>query len=540
MKAFLIKQCSVFLFCFFALNSILFSQIKPEYDDKFLKANYEQAKHMLENQNFPGALELFLLLDNAFPGNSNINYQIGFCYMHIRGKRKQSIPYLEKALQNVSFAYSGNYFEKTAPYDTYFLLGAVYHITYNFQEAIESYNKYLEYILPFNPDIMSVVVFEIAKCYNAKEMLNNPVSIKIENLGAKINSEYPDYSPIISADKNFLIFTSRRKAETSSHPDESGLYNENMYISKKVNDEWGQAQLIPGKINTSGNEASVSLSHDEQRLFIFKADKGIGNIYVSKFENNNWTKPEKLPSPVNSKYNETHVSLSADGRTLYFVSDRPGGYGGRDIYKSLYLGDNKWDIPENLGPTINTKYNEESPFILFDGVTLYFSSEGHENMGGFDIFSSTISEDGFWKTPENIGYPINTTEDDFFFYMTADEKNAVFSTSRQLRGMGDIDIYYLTIVKPKKEYVCVRGKIADKINLEPVIATLTIKNSETGEIIAKFITDKNEVNFKSTLPKDNKYILEVEAKGYKTTTKEIYIRPDEKISYIDFDILLSK
>lgn len=535
---------------FFGIFLTLISFQLSSQEDVYLKQilnnisfikKFDQAYVYFQDENYSDALNLFIELNQIWPDNPHLNYRIGSCLVHMRGRRDEAIPYLEKAIKHVNLSFSdGDYTETTSPITAFYYLAQAYHIKYRFDKAIEYYNLYLNYLENQNPDKVDDVKFQISKVYNAKKMVNNPVSIKIQNLGPNINTKYPEYAPVISPNNDFIIFTSRREGSTGGRRDEKGMFFEDLYITYYKNQQWTQAIKLPGKINTNGHEATISLSHDGKTLFIYKDDKGDGNIYMSKLQSNGqWSKPEKMPDPINSPYWETHATLAPDGKTIYFVSDRPGGYGGKDIYKSVYLGGNKWSEPENLGPIINTRYNEESPFILSDAVTLYFASEGHENMGGYDIFISTVSEDGFWSTPENIGYPINTTEDDVFYMPTADEKNALFSTSRQRRGIGDLDINYLTIVYPKKRYVSVRGRTADAITFKSLQADVIFIDKESNQIIARLITDKETGQYKITLPTDKTYIVEAKAPQYAKTTRELTIDPNEQRAFINMDLFLT-
>ena len=524
-------------------NQMTFSQTselrKKIVGNRDFKRAYDVAEIFTEEKNFIEAIDIYLMLDSIWPDNPNLNFKIGYCYMHIRGKKTLSIPYLEKALTNVSIYYQSEYIEINAPIETYYYMAQAYHINYVFPKAIKYYNLYLNFVS--DKELQDEVKFMIEKVYNAQKLIGNPISIKIENLGPVANSPYPDYSPVISNNKDFIIFTSRRDNSTGGKRDPHGLFFEDIYISRLVDGKWGKAEHIKGDINTPGHEAAISLSHNGDVLFIYRDDKGDGNIYMSEYNENKgeWLKPEKLPHPINTEHWETHATLSPDGKTLYFISDKPGGYGGRDIYKSLYLSDNKWDIPENLGLTINTKYDEEAPFILSDGFTLYFASQGHENMGGFDIFASSLSMDGFWETPENIGYPINTTEDDVFYYPTADEKNAVFTTSRQLRGIGDLDINYITIVSPKKRYIPVRGIVTDETTFKPVIADITIINKENNRVTSKLTTNESG-EFRLTFPTGTSYIVEANSENYRKGGTEFSISKDETRPFISVSLFLSK
>ena len=534
--AFLSLICTLYISNAFSQDDFA----KNIVNNKEFKINYERAEVLLMDENYESALKIFKDLEKIWPDNPNLNFKIGYCYMHIRGQKVEAIPYLEKAIRYVNLSYLGDYIETTAPLEAFYLLGQANHVQYKFNKALEYYNLYQSYIVDINPDAVDEVKFMIEKTYNAKKLIDNPVSIKIKNLGPNVNSPHPEYSPIISDNKDYIIFTSRRESSTGGKKDEKGLYFEDIYITKFVNGKWEKAQPIKGKINTAGHEASISLSHDEQKLFIYRDDKGDGNIYMSLFVNGDWTKPEKMPEPINSQYWETHASLAPDGKTLYFTSDRPGGYGGRDIYKSIALDDNRWTEPENLGPFINTKYDEDAPFILADGVSLYFSSEGHENMGGFDIFISTVSEDGFWSTPENIGYPINTTEDDVFYYPTADEKSAVFSTSRQRRGLGELDINFLTIIKPKKKYISIRGRTADDATFKSIQADVLFTDNETGQVVAKLQTDEETGQYKITLPMNKTYTIQGKTEGYSKAEKEFTISENDPRAFINIDLFLMR
>ncbi len=542
MRSYLFKASLLLSLIVFS-STVLMSQeitIRDILNNKPFRITYNLAETLLLDGNYEEALKMFKDLEKQWPGNANLNYKIGYTYMHIRALKPDAIPYLEKAIKNVSLSYLGDFIETTAPLDAYFLLAQAYHIKYVFKKSLEYYNLYLEYITNLHPEMVDEVKFKIEKVYNAQKLVENPVSVMIENSGPAVNTPYPEYSPILSKNKDYIIFTSRRDNSTGGRKDEKGMYFEDIYITTLIDGVWQEAQHIRGKINTSDHEASISLSHDETMLFIYQDDKGIGNIYVSRFEKGMWSKPEKLPAPINSEYWETHASLSPDKQTLYFVSNRPGGFGGRDIYKSFYLGGNMWSEPENLGPTINTKYDEEAPFILEDGVTLFFSSQGHENMGGFDIFVSTLTPDGYWTTPENIGYPINTTEDDVFFYTTMDEKNAVFSTSRQRRGIGDLDINYLTIVKPKKKYISVRGVTTDYATFKPVAADITFTDMHSNHIITKISTYEEKNDYRLTLPLGKKYRITAKADNYNTLTRELIIDENEHRAFINTDLVLHR
>lgn len=487
-----------------------FSQVSENFKNKFIIADA-----YVNEGNFQDALPVFLYLDSVSPNNLNVNFNIGVCYVNSMRDKSKAIPYLEKAITDVSLDYVGLYSETTAPIFAFYYLGRAYMIDYKLDEALQYFDKFKYYLTETDVDLMKDVNRQIEMCYNAKKLIANPVEIKIDNLGEAINSKYPDYSPVVSIDESTLIFTSRREGTTGGKKDEEGKYFEDIYITapNADNKNWTNFSKIGSNINTEGHEASISVSADGKQLFIYKDDNGDGNIYMSDYKNDEWSKPEKLGLEINSKAWETHASLSADGNTLYFVSNREGGFGGRDIYMSEKLANGKWSKAINLGSKINTAYDEESPFILPDGVTLYFSSKGHESMGGFDIFTSTLSEDGFWSSPENIGYPINTTDEDVFYVPTKDEKHAYYSSAK-LDGYGDLDLYKLTIVSKKKMVAILKGIIFDNVSYKPLQARIEITDVDKNAVIASFSSDATTGDYYVSLPTGKKYKMNVTADRY--------------------------
>ena len=370
-------------------------------------------------------------------------------------------------------------------------------------------------------------------------------------MGDSVNSEYPDFAPVISADEATLIFTSRRAGGTTDDKTlDDNQYYEDIYISTKNKDgEWGTAKPIGSNINSAGHEASIGLSADGQQLFIYKAtfekgDKGDGNIYKSDLNGDVWTVPEKMGSDINTdKSWETSACLTSDGQTLYFVSDREGGYGGRDIYKCVKLPNGEWSKSQNLGAPINTEYDEDGPFIHPDGKQLYFASKGHKSMGGFDIFFSTKNESDSgisWTEPINMGHPINTTDDDVFFVTSTDGKRAYYS-SFQEGGFGEKDIYQLSLNdQSQKDLAVLRGfiKMYNGTNL-PFDTRVSVFDADTKEQI----TMETKPNSKSgkylmVLPTNKRYTLVYETPGCDKVTKEVALNESMSLNKIDGAFLL--
>jgi len=512
-------------------------------DNPTFKQKYEEAEEFMLDNNFPKALELFLELDSISPRNANIHYKIGICLLHSLSEKDRSVDYFILAVKNVSEDYVGNYDELTAPLDAYFYLGKAYHIDYKLDKAVQAFEQFKEYVI--DSEVMEDVDRHIAMCETAKKVINNPLSIKIENLGESVNSIYSDYSPVIAYSSNnepTLIFTSRRKGSTGDKLDQEGRYFEDIYITyKNQYGDWIPAIKIGSKINTNTHEATISISHDGNKLFIYRDDNGDGNIYCSDFVNGEWDKPKALDKTVNTESWETHASLSPDGTTLYFTSDRPDGFGGRDIYKAILSSEGKWINVENLGPTINTKYDEDAPYILADGVTLYFASNGHNTMGGFDIFTSTVDMEGFWDEPENIGYPINTTEDDVFYAPTPDEKHAFYSSAKN-NGFGEQDIYYISIIKEKKRMITLNGIVADITDKQPIPVSELIIKDKTNKDYKKVININNNDNgaFSMEILVGTTYELIASAEGYETKTEVLKVDAKDRAKEITQNIYLER
>jgi len=514
-------------------------QLKAQFNKDF-EFKYTKAVNYTNQDKYDEALPIFLKLDSMVPNNANLNFYIGFCYVSMPKEKIKAISYLEKAIVNISLDYVGDYNETTAPIYALLYLSKAYHLAERLDDEMIALSNFKYYLTPDQVPMINEVDLQTESCYNAKKFMSNPLKITVENLGTNINTQYPEYSPVINAKGDTLIFTSRREGSTGGLKDEYGQYFEDIYFSAydKENKAWKPAEKIGDSINTEGHEASISLSTDGGQLFIYKDDYGDGNIYVSRKIKGVWGTPEKLGPEINgSKTRETHACLSPDGQTLYFVSDRPGGYGGTDIWMSEKLSNGKWGKARNLGPLINTPLDEESPFISADGVTLYFSSQGHENMGGFDIFTVTLSEDGQWTNLENMGYPINTTDDDVFYVPTADEKHAYYSSSK-FGGFGDQDIYRITILASKKHIATIKGVVLDSLSGNPVEAKVEIKDLETYEIISSFTTSSKTGEYYVTLPSGKEYELIFKSEAYLKHIETIDIPESNQNQEFDKKIIL--
>lgn len=479
---------------------------KAQFNSTF-KKSYEYADALMYEEDYIDALPVFLKLDSMAPNNANIAFNIGLCYLNSYNDKLKAIPYLEKASQSISADYYGNFNEVTAPVFTFYFLGRAYHLAGQFDLAIDYYNKFKYYLTADDKELMRDVDRQTEMAYNAKNLIARPIMLRRDNLGTVINSEYPDYAPVVSPDMKYLIFTSRRPGSTGGKKDTRGKFFEDIYIAdfNTNSREYSNVRPLEGGVNTEGHEASISMSWDGQMLFVYKDDKGDGNIYMSRLGESQWATPIKMGPEINTRGYENHACLSPEGDKLYFVSKREGGYGGKDIWMVKRIGRDKWSQPENLGPRINTEYDEESPILLSDGKTIYFSSKGHESMGGFDIFFSVFNENQ-WSIPENIGYPLNTTDDDLFFVPTLDGSEAFYS-SAQAGGNGDLDIYHIIISSNVKQIAVLNGFVRDTVTQSAILAKIEIIDLSNGQIFAQTSTDIVTGEYSVTLNAGNRYKL---------------------------------
>lgn len=484
--AFMIMLCVFTTIFSFDINAQIFKRLKEKKERKVL---FAKADKLLEDGNFDEATMIFEKLYYKEPQNSLLNYKLGLCYLFSPLNIKKSINHLRSA---IIFKYE-KHKKKNAPIEAYYYLGRAYHLNYMFNDAIRTYESLLKVIPDKDNKFQEVVSREIEICRDAENLIKDTVNVELLRLDS-INSEYTEHSPVVSADEKIMIFTSKRKGTTGNRKLPNGEYFEDLYISYKNDSVWSTPQNLKA-INSDKHESTCSLSPDGRILYVYRE----GDIYTTKMQEKEWLPLQKLGRTINTQAKESHASISANGRYLYFSSSRFGGYGGLDIYRSELQSDGKWGKAENLGPAINTKYDEEGPFIHPDGVTLYFSSKGHRTLGGYDIFYS-LYENGNWQTPVNMKFPINTTDDDVFFRPSANGKAAYFVSERK-SGKGKADIYKLLMPDEKEKPVkLITGTVlsGDSVLDDPKI-TVT-------EIEAPDIPNK-------TLPRntDGKYVIAVNA-----------------------------
>jgi outer membrane protein OmpA-like peptidoglycan-associated protein len=466
-------------------------------------------------ENYSLARPLFLEMYNRDTTNMNLAFKTGVCYLNSKKYRPQAIPYLGKAVAAATADYNeSSHKEKNAPLIAYKFLGDALHLNYQFDKAIEAYKKYItvsEENKETDKEMLAETKRKIEMCITAKRLVAAPVKVKIQNLGAVVNSAYADYSPVLSADQNSLYFTSRRPTTRGSQKDTDGNFMEDIFMSTKTKNGWSNLKNIGTPVNTEWNEATVGISPDGQTILIYRDDKGDGNIYSTTLDGETWSTPEKLNGNINSKYWEPSAFFSADGNTLYFTSDRPGGYGKRDLYISKRKPEGDWEQAVNMGPNINTAFDEDAPFIHADGVTLSFSSNGHSTMGGFDIFTSLCSDEGIWSQPVNVGYPINTPDDDIFYVISPDGLKAYFTSFRE-GGAGEKDNYLITFLDRKEvPLTLMKGIVKDKLGTPAKKVRITVTDNETEQVVGIYNTNSKTGQFLFILTPGKNYNVTYQA-----------------------------
>lgn len=398
-----------------------------------------------------------------------------------------------------------------------FYFGKIYHLTGNFDEAISCYNKYRA-VPEKNRTITNAEVDYYIGCSNsAKIFSSQPHRSVIKNIGNVINTKYPEYVPLITTDESTMYFTSRREGSTGNLKDPYGNYYEDVYVTHKENGNWTPPKNLGPPVNTNTHDACVALSADGQQMIIFRtaADMVTGDLYTCHMlADGTWSDPQKLGPEINTPYIETSACFSNDTSVIYFSSNKPGGFGGKDIYRIKKLPNGRWSMPYNLGPVINTPHDDDSPFLHPDGVTLYFSSKGHNSMGEYDVFKSVLNEEtNTFSTPENLGYPINTVNNDIFFVLNADGTHGYYSSVKE-DTYGSSDIYMIDTrfgdndLKVKHGTVY-KGKEVSK-------AKITLIDVESKQVSGIFNASPNTGKFLLVMNPLKSYKAIVEEEGCQT------------------------
>lgn len=473
------------------------------------KVDPADAEEHFKHHNYIDALKVYEKLIEKDPKNPDYPYKAGYCVLHINNDKSKAIKLLETASER-----------KSNP-DVDFYLAKAYHVNMKLDDALESMKKYKSSGIGTK---QAEVDREIEMIENAIKLSKSPIDVSFENVGDAINTEFPDYYPFITPDESRIYFTSRRKGVVGGTREFDGYYSSDVFYSTVENGEFAKAKGAGMMVNSPYDEQAVGLSYDGELLFVYiDLIKEFGDIYTSNIVKGKPKKIEKMGDHVNSKGFESAATISADGNTLFFASKRDDGLGGKDIYMTRKLPTGEWAEPQNLGKNINTPYDEDFPNLFYDGSTLYFSSKGHNSIGGYDYFRSTWNpETNEWSLAENIGYPLNTPEDNICISFTEDKRSAYISAWRE-DSKGELDIYKVSFNELDARQTIIKSKIIAEGTTEAIKdAFIIVTNNRTQEEFNYTPSSKNGSFVITLIP--GSYNIMIDAPGFAPKSEGIIVK----------------
>jgi tetratricopeptide (TPR) repeat protein len=451
------------------------------------------AKDYLKYKDYNRALVEFLKVYPKNTENLDLNLKIGICYLNINDDKSKALPYLKKVYD------AGGYKNELLLY-----MGLASMHAHLFDDAIRFFN---DYRAASNNENAKTIERYLNNCENAKALTQNPKDIEFINLGKNINTKFPDFYPFITHNEGTLYFTSGRETNEKKIESSTGFFTYDIYYSIVSNGEWSKAKGIGRNVNTVEDEQCVYVTPDGENVIMYMDNENqFGDLFISSTTNSNsFSKPERFPPPVNTKSLETEGCITSDGNRLIVASDRPGGFGETDLYIFRKLPNGKWGLPYNIGSGINTKYKEDFPVYDQESSTLYFASEGHSSMGGFDIFKSVFDETTQSFGPViNMGYPLNNTDDNMQFSLAGNKRDGYASMYRK-EGFGDLDIYKVIFHEVEVKLSIIKGVISTTDTVKnPIDAFISIIDAKT----------KEEIDGKSVNPSTGKYVFAVKPGKY--------------------------
>lgn len=590
----------VVLFVLMSLSVVGFSQQEVSFDKKnfpnekeaFKKAveEFELGQSLYQKGEFQlkNALRHLKLAHEFNPNHAELNYMIGKCIIRTI-HRSEAVEYFERA-----YALDPNVAKDIA-----LELGRSHHKNENWNAAIIWYRRYIEELKTGKTDKNKKTIDQevficdkyIRECDAGRKYSAKPERVFIDNIGNVVNTEWHEYGPVITADNTRMYFTSRRPGSTGSQNytekdvvknKKEEDYYEDIYVSQRENGAWSEPQNLGYPINTEGQDATVALSPDGSSMIFYNATTYDGVLYEATLKGDRWSKPAKMDKQINSKYHESSAVYSLDKKTIYFVSNKPddnigmldvlaedGSFTHDIFYTEWDEKKKRWGAAKNIGSTINTIYRENGVFLHPDGKTLFFSSQGHDSMGGYDIFKTTKQKDGSWSKPENLGYPVNGPGDDVFFTITANGRKG-FYAAENANGYGKQDIYEVTFLGPEKEAISLsednllsdiiapvsekviepliavtenqttilKGVVLDANTMKPVEASIELVDNDKNEKIATFTSNSLTGKFLVSLPSGKLYGLAVEAEGYLFHSESFNIPANEGYNEVKKQVLL--
>jgi hypothetical protein len=458
------------------------------------------------------ALEGYLELWPKDQSNMEMNRNIAICYLSVNGDKSKALPYLHYLLR-----------QGANDEEVIFMLGQGYLYSYKFDEALKYFNSFRSKTNPKNYEMADLY---IAYCNNSKEMITHPLNVTFENLGKLVNSKYPDYYPYVIQSEGVLYFTSRRETNTGNMTSWEGFYTSDIYSSKVVNGVFTKAKNLGTLVNSPEDEQCVYITPDGKNMIVYEDNQTLGisgDLFISSLgKGKTFPKPVGFDEPLNTNDLELEGCITADLKTMIISSDRKGGLGETDLYMLKQLPNGQWATPLNLGPNINTKYREAFPIYDEESHTLYFASEGPKSMGGFDIFRSTYdSVSKSFQPAVNMGYPINTPEDNMEFTFAGNRRDGYISAVRP-EGYGDLDLYKVTFNDIEIRQTILKGNVTTEDSLVSLTATVTLYDAATNtEIASKDIDGQNTKYIFLLSP--GKYTIKVIAENFEDYSETISI-----------------
>ncbi|MCG8474113.1 MAG: OmpA family protein [Cytophagales bacterium] len=499
---------AIFLVVFF-FSSNLFAQNRKAAEltnkaDRFFKVGkYSQA------------LGFYLEAESLEAPDYLTAYAMGVCYFYKESVDQQvkGIKYLKSSLSSFS--------KGDVPSDVHLYLGELFMANEDVPLAIMHFGKYLGLIDKEKDPLEYLEIKKrLAQARVSEEIILNPKKIKIERLDHIVNSIYTEYNPVLSADESVLAYTFNKPEHAKTERRAEGI----MITEKTSEGLWKEPKPI--KIRAQGAYGTAGMSPDGQKMLVYieNAKGRGGNLYIIEKEKDGWSDPQIIDGLKTNNYHTTTGSFTADGNTIFFASDRPGGFGGKDIYKVTREHNGKWSTPVNLGSSVNSEANEDSPFIHPDSKTLFFTSNRTESIGGYDVFKA-LKIRGRWRPAFNLGYPINTTADESYFSMTADGSRSYFSSNRK-GGYGEQDIYYFKMPESEANIplTMVKGKILAGTDSLPVPTQIKVIDNETDKVV-QFVYSPSKAtgDYLIILPPGKNYDMLIESEGYMPYTVNINV-----------------
>ncbi|NOY37761.1 MAG: OmpA family protein [Chlorobi bacterium] len=501
---------------------------------------------------YVAAREKYLTANVYNPYNPRLNYKIGVCYLFTDHK--------QKALSFLLTAFEG---DPEVSRDIHYFLGWAYQENYKFEQAQKEYELFLNQAdKKMLKKYQAAAQNHIRECKNGIELMKDTVKVEIADLGPAINSAFDDYKVVLSSTDRHMFYTSRRPDSPKALPNISDYkFNESIYQSFADENGWGNGQMMKKPLNSKYNDAALDFSPDDLDLYIYRGDKKNGNILVSENIQGNWSRPVNAASKINSRGKETAIYIARDSSMILFVSNNKKiTTGGKDIFVMFPDEKGGWSKPVSVDSVINTPFDEESPYLTDDGKVLYFSSKGHNTMGGYDIFKSVRQDDGSWGEPVNLGYPVNTPDDDLFFVFSNDSLLAYVSGIRE-KSEGLMDIYSVKYIpppvdttevvadtvplvdtvhvvvmdtvkveqvvqvmdtipvaapveEPKIKPLVVKGVVMDEDNTAPIMARIDIIDLNQNNIVGTTISDRANGAYSILMKERKSYGAEINAPGY--------------------------